>query len=452
MKKNIIYISATVTSIAFVVVMWNGPWGRGRKSNAVINEPAVAIRQTIEENGSGNQIPHSTAQGWNELLVMLDMEKDSEKRRELCSEIACLMANEDPREGIRWALSLSSSTERMVALSRTVAAIARDNPALASELVKELPNGVVKDHASVALISSIPLEMLGRFMSEDLGLTINGAANVAEGVVFRLTQANMLDKVRAIGEEITPGVLLEQYNLAAIRSLSTDSPEMALEWLIENKSWVDGDEAVDLVTEGFASIDPEAGIVAAGRLEDPSLRNQFLKDLGLQWAWGDTLGAGRWLEQAGAGDEYGTFRGLGRGVLEAFVAVDQQRAFEIINGFRDESSRITASADAIELLTKFDPESAAMRLGLNNGFEEQMSVELATTVAASWLPVDSLGASEWIADMPAGAIRDSAILRVVDFILAKDGDVAAAKVWASELQSRKLQRDVEKRVGSWDGD
>jgi hypothetical protein len=94
--------------------------------------------------------------------------------------------------------------------------------------------------------------------------------------------------------------------------------------------------------------------------------------------------------------------------------------------------------DAVKCLSVYNPEKA-VEIGLAIPDAENLSenrVNALTAAAKNWLNRDPLAASQWIASLNEGSVKDSVVSELAKNIAEKDRDLVSAMKWVNTIKSR----------------
>jgi len=270
-----------------------------------------------------------------------------------------------------------------------------------------------------------------------------------------------------------------QAMLEAVAVWAGDEPESALLWLETNAGGLARLETISSGVEFWSREDPQSAADWIAGMANDGSKATAAKTLARNWVKQSPEEAGAWvsgmppgavrreaseaLVQAWGEDdpeaasiwalkeaEYTGDRELLATSLRQYAAVEPEAA----EGFvREVQSAYGASApEAVHAYVseraKNDPAETARWMDAL-GADDPLALDSnARVLAAEWSRSDSVAASAWIADQPAGPRRDAAIQGFTDSVAAYEPEAAAA--WSNTISNPDLRmRTLTMTVESW---
>ncbi|MFT5105783.1 MAG: hypothetical protein ACI9UA_001405 [Pseudoalteromonas tetraodonis] len=208
----------------------------------------------------------------------------------------------------------------------------------------------------------------------------------------------------------------------------------AMEWGASQTEPAKRERAMGGVVSSWSDTDPAAAAIFASSIESNFERDRVLEVAARRWASQDTAAAMEWAQGLPGADRQRATESILREVAE----YDPGRAaamYEELTATLPAESRTAHEYRrmAEEIASVWSSTSPQEAVDWAMGLPESGQIRRAAigNVAEHWLRIDSMAASEWILQLPAGNVRDAAAERVVGFTV--QSDPATAFEWANSL-------------------
>ncbi len=367
---------------------------------------------------------------------------DENLRATLMGIIADVWAKVDADACFTWANSLSNPNDRSSALTGGILALISENKiSKAVELIGNQKAGEFRDDMIVYGLSGIASKDIKTAVQLTSLLSGKGATFAASKVIAsEIVNKSGLDGLHAILDDVPNGAMRESISLAVIGEIAKSDPEAAFQWFASNPGY-SNIESLRKISDAFAVSDPLRGIDLASQIINPSEKKSYLSNLGSKWARKDPTSAGDWLIKSIEDGNFSEAKGAYEEIISESMQWQHEAVFDKLSEISDEKIKATLMLKAVSSFSKFDPKSAADRLGTDFDSKSKEQVTAITTIASNWLVKDPVSATTWVGGLSDGPAKNSAISEIVKNILSTDGDTAMATKWASTLtdvDQRKL--------------
>lgn len=373
-------------------------------------------------------------------------ESDAMKRRSLIGDLIREWAAEEPDLCLEWASGLENIGDKCAALG-VVAGVLLQGDArqreLAFELVNGTANGVLKDGVIVYNFSGYldvdPQRalMLAKHLSGS-GARISVARDLATSEYGKTKSGELMDTL-AMGE------FRNFFGAEVVKSIAREDPIGALAWLNDYSDFDGSRNSYPAIARELARVDPVNGMEVCAVVPDNKLRKEMLAAIGSEWVREEPAAAGKWLIgqlESGSSAAAKVDESVLTSIVEGWVQWDHAAVFQELEQMDEGAGKRSLKLVALQSLAMFDGARAAKLLWEEPGIEAGERVDLVSSIVHNWLCNNSIEASQWVVDLPAGPERDCAIREVVEEIMTKDRDAKLALEWAQEIQDLRIREEV----------
>jgi len=375
-----------------------------------------------------------------------------EQRRYLLGSIGQSLVEHDPDHALEWFSSLEDPKELSSALGGARGTLHHVNPEQFAALLEQLPDDERED---------IGGDFIGQWAAEDPESARTWVQGVEdpeqrevyiESMVGNLTWDDPALAIDIITRAQAEDVDLENPTQYAFSTLARRDLEAA-RGLIDTLEVGDTrDQATRAIVGAWAEQDPRAAaaFVDAQGFEGVE-RRDMLRQIADQWAERDPDEV---LDWAG-GLPIGERASISNEAIRELVNDDQlDRARSVLEGLIGDPEAVRgdrlsgAINSVVGKVASEDPEAG---IALINQLPTEDSQRHAIGVlAGNWADDDLEGASTWVANLPAGVVRDAAVERVVREHLDESENFERGFDLASSLGNAEQRRELIRRtVSQW---
>lgn len=173
----------------------------------------------------------------------------------------------------------------------------------------------------------------------------------------------------------------------------------------------------------------------------PELQRRVVRQLVREWAEFDRSSTLDWMAQLTDKSAYRTAQSE---LLKVWGRDDPQGAVNYIESEVEVSKRARAYSDIISKLAYADPESAIAWLDNLPADGVSNEKDLYQSITNAYMGVDSLAASEWVASLESGGLRDASVQALAQKVVRFEPD--SAFMWANSVDDVQVRKDVQKRT------
>ncbi|RYD33532.1 MAG: hypothetical protein EOP86_13160 [Verrucomicrobiaceae bacterium] len=361
--------------------------------------------------------------------------------RDVASGLAAQLVKRSPEEALAWARSVRDPAASAAALAGVAGALMPGDPERALALLAALPES--GDYESRRRL----YDAMGKVEIQDKGRAVELARTLPEGAVR--------------------GVFLQR----ALDRLMASDPAAAFAFAETPEAGIDTTKNHGIPTEAQSPEGARRILDAAGMARDTAYRESAVRQAAVNWLEKEPATLAAWLLEKG---NTALLPGM-REQLQNALAVQQRR-----DGTADpellaivglpppsamvKSAYLTSPAEAVRSLETIEDPAERQRLAADTTSQyvyqdrsqarawaetvKEPAVQAAAwkVIAADWVAEDSWQASQWIAGLPQGTGRDSAVQAMAEGIGKTDPDLAwkwALTMGDSDLKSRTLNAAAE---------
>ena len=387
-------------------------------------------------------------------IARAEMEKDLDRRGRLFDAIAKEWLKKDPEACFAWVMSLTTPNEKSSALVTMALSLASSaDPQAAIELINRVPKGEFKDDMIVyAFRSLFQADATSAMQLVDSLSGLGSISAVARAVVESLAANGKFADAEDLWDSLPHGNFKSDFATQLVLERSKMDPGAALDWIAAHSGQLDARDCLGHIADAFAKTDGAAGMTNADKITDPALKQQYLNALALAWGRKNPAEASQWLLKELDLTGYSANAKVANLITEESLQWDHAATLAAIRTLADPATRAQALTAALAILSQFDPATAAGQLLPLVKPDSAEGLQALGRVTANWLERDPLAASDWIASLAKGPVKDASITVLIGNILAHDKDYDMASRWAASLDSEPARAAaVEKIRQSKDG-
>ncbi len=331
-------------------------------------DPLTALEIAQQTSGwvsssiEGSALERLARQNPASALAYADSLPLGQRRQNLRRSIAMVYGETDPTGALAWLQSLDGASEQLA--NQVLQGIARTDPLQALEIVL----------SDTLLPSSV--RGGGQFA---LGRIMGAFRRPNEAALPRVPPAAIAERLFAINDDGER----EQWLREFVDLWSRQDATAALDWLNTNRARV-SDQTYLRVARNLAETDPETALRYSDQVA-PAIRDEWVSSVAMTAAGRNGENAAAWISQFRGEPMYETI------AVAAMYEIANQNVVEALNVF--------------------------------NGLSEAGRITTAGRLAGAWAREDAVSARGWIAGMPTGEIRDSALS---GYLSAPVGDVRSS--------------------------
>ena len=233
--------------------------------------------------------------------------------------------------------------------------------------------------------------------------------------------------------------------MAALNAMANSLAEQDLHSVVAFADTLPNEEERRAVLQNISHRIREQGVesVVAFFSQHPSpiLEKELASGLVEEWAKIDREEAIEWMAQLGSQD---VFHNAQSGLINVWAQEDPQGAVAYIENEVEPKRRDEAYRRVINQMVYNDPEAAIA--WLTHLPEREVTTEKAIyqQIANTYSDVDPLAASEWIAEMEGGELRDVSVESLVRNIMRAEPD--SAFIWANSVEDVMMRKNNQQRT------
>jgi hypothetical protein len=239
-------------------------------------------------------------------------------------------------------------------------------------------------------------------------------------------------------------------------------PEAALAWAQTLPDQVSRVQALGVLIDQWAKTDPDRIAATLTALPDGWTKWQLYASHAARLAVVDPAAAVAWAQAA---PTEGLRRQASLEAARGLVRSDPAGALDILRGLDLSSdqglpgwkvkgpdggdhSEVFSASGTVAAVAEAAPEATmALLAGLSEGPESHALVQ---TAFSTWMRKDSMAASEWLAGQPAGSVRESSTVELVDHLSrGVEPDFDAALQWANTLSAENQHVELRTLLIRW---
>lgn len=387
----------------------------------------------------------------NAMIEVANLIEDNEEHGQALKRIAHLWTLIDPDACLQWSLSIANENVGYKYVTAHVIStlVGSNQLEKSTQLLQDIPQGKLRDTAIgysmfdfAEIDPNLAADLLTMISSSD---QIRSSARVISNTLIELDR---LSDIKDMYVNMPYGAAKENLGSAVVQGLVVKDPLKALDWIKDNPE-INNVKSFESLAKSFAKLDPQLGITVAQEIVDPVIKKKYMSSLVAYWADKNPAEAGKWvigqIDSVNFDENRDDFSALAR----LSLANDQNLLFSQLENIQDQTARNAATLSAAAALSEYNPSKAA-ELALTTTTEEPSEQADAIAITAkNWLNRDPLAASEWIRNLPAGSLKDTAVSELVDNILSKDRDIVMANAWADQIVDPTIRSKVNKSIDNF---
>ncbi|MGC4014014.1 MAG: hypothetical protein QM755_05770 [Luteolibacter sp.] len=321
------------------------------------------------------------------------------------------------------------------------------NPSRLDTILAQLPTGPLREKALVNLglsLSTVPSEEAEKILSGYPEKERDKLRNSLIQSLYHSDPARALDLYRSLpAAQADPAAYVNIANSLAIRD-----PDAAIKLGLSAGTEQERIQGVTSALSQIAKNDPEAALQQFNALPQGAVRDSALRSVVSGWAQTDPAAALRW-----AGSLQGDQRTEAiSSALPAAAAGDPEAAAAVLAPFLNGSSAdpgmklFNMPAVIAREWVALDPAAAGAWVAtLPEGNARESAV---SSMASSWYDTDAEAAGKWVDSLPPGMDRDKAARAIVS--ASTERDPAGAFHWADEIgDDAQRLKSLESVARSW---
>ncbi|MGJ8654717.1 MAG: hypothetical protein ACSHX8_15765 [Opitutaceae bacterium] len=283
-------------------------------------------------------------------------------------------------------------------------------------------------------------EVLEMYAWVDTHATGRTRQNQMSQVVYALAESDM-SRATEFALELPYGNMRS----SALRSLASRMAQEDLELVIQFAESLPYEDEREQVLGGISYQVMKHGVESASAFvlenDHPELQRRMVRQLVQEWAVFDRGATLDWMAQLTDQKAFGYAQSE---LLKVWGEDDPQGAVNYIESEVEESKRASAYKDIISKLAYEDPQAAIA--WLDNLPETEVNTEksMYQRITYAYMEVDSLAASEWVASLESGDLRDASVKALAEKVVRYEPD--SAFVWANSVDDAQVRKDVQKRT------
>lgn len=354
------------------------------------------------------------------------------------------LAKEDPREAATAALQQLSGRQRNEQLGRIVGEWGRSSFAEALEFVQSLSDAGLRLEAQDSLAWAAaggalpPEEAIAWITANVSGRTMAGAVQL---VIRNLAETDPLRAARVVAD-LPLGRSYQSGLTTLASSWAGSDPVGAYRWLQEIPAGAERQRAFSAFSRSFAEANPDRAIRFLAEVSDPAERATLVRDVAAQIADDDPAAALRWSD---AIQDDALRQEAQRSVILAWT---EQNPVAVARFVLERTDLNLSSSEFRRIGSAYaarDPAGAGEWIF---ALPAEVQPRVVDMVVREWVGSDAYAASEWVANLPEGAVRESAVENMVRMVMRFEPDSAFA--WATTLSDDSNRRRLTSQAaGVW---
>ncbi|MEM7478015.1 MAG: hypothetical protein AAF483_23770 [Planctomycetota bacterium] len=355
---------------------------------------------------------------------------DKESRIKAIGSLAYQYAAGDSLDqGIAWANSLESPTERETAFIQIVSALSTTDPAQAAELLLQSEQSPQRSGVIQTIVHNWAESDPDAAMEWIENETKSQVRNIA---LVSFSQA-LTPKDPQRAAEFLDEMPFGKGREDSIRMVASEwakvNAQDAIGWL-DSLAEADRSIALGPFLDAWAIEEPRAAIeFAAERTEEIAFPERLLRWVS-HWGRSNSQEALEWSQQTG--DDQ-----IVRHALLSAATTEPDAATQSLGAISNSELRQQTTRDLLATIANEDPEQAFNRyVNLPEGLSNEKAIQ---TIIFKWVRISPREASEVVSQMPSGADRDIGALEITNYLIQKN-DYESAFHWAQEVSDASRRR------------
>lgn len=264
--------------------------------------------------------------------------------------------------------------------------------------------------------------------------------NKMHGMIYALAESDL-----SRATEYVMNLPYGQSRMNALGSIASKLAQEDLEAVVTFADSLEYDDERKRVLESISYHVMRDGAESAAAFvlehDDPILQQRIASQLVREWTAYDRESAMAWMAQLSDDD---AFRNAQRELVKEWGKDDPAGTARYIETEIDEEKRARAYSDAITSIAYEDPLAAIAWLDHLPEGGVKTEKDIYQRITGAYVNVDPLAATEWVADMERGDLRDATVKALAQNVVRFEPD--SAFIWANSVDDAKVRKDTQSRT------